>query len=154
MSTVGELCTREVVVITRNATAVEAARTMRDHHVGALVVVADHHQPETPVGIITDRDLALEILAVDLDGSEITVGEMMGSTLVIAHDHEQVSDVLDRMRYRGVHRLPVVNARGHLVGIVVCDDLLEAIANDLTALSGLSRRSRAREAAQRKPVAA
>jgi CBS domain-containing protein len=152
MATVGQICKREVVVATRETTAAAAAKLMRDHHVGTLVVAAPRDGANHAVGIVTDRDLVIEIMAVDLDPNDITVGEIMVKGLVIARENEDIQDVLERMRYKGVRRLPVLSERGHLLGIVASDDLLKALASNVAALADLTRREQYREAAQRKPV--
>ncbi|MGZ5140976.1 MAG: CBS domain-containing protein [Burkholderiales bacterium] len=152
MSTVGEICNREVVVTTRDATIADAARLMRDHHVGTLVVAEPTDGAKRPVGIITDRDLVVEVMAMDMDPRDISVGEVMAPSLVIARDHEDVRAVIERMRYKGVRRLPVMSARGYLVGIVASDDLIKVLAADITSVASITTREQSREVAQRKPV--
>jgi CBS domain-containing protein len=152
MSTVGEICNREVVVTTRDTTAADAARLMRDHHVGSLVIAEPRDGAQHPVGIVTDRDLVVEIMAMDIDPRDIKVEEVMGRSLVIARENDGIRETLEVMRYKGVRRLPVLSTRGGLLGIVAADDLMKILAEDITALATITTRERWREAAQRKAV--
>lgn len=152
MATVGQICTREVVVTTSDATVTRAAQLMRDHHVGTLVVTEPGGGDARPVGIVTDRDLVVEIMALDLDPSDVTVGEIMTPELVTARENEDSKDVLERMRYKGVRRIPVLSAHGRLLGILASDDLLSTLADELATLADVAARERFREAAQRKPL--
>ena len=152
MATIGEICNREVIVATRETTVADAAKLMRDHHVGSLVVAEPDDGAQHPVGILTDRDLVVEILAMDLDPHRLTVGEVMGPALVIAHENDGIRETLELMRHRGVRRVPIMSARGRLFGIVAGDDLIKALADDMAALAAITTRERARETAQRKPV--
>ncbi|MGZ5125940.1 MAG: CBS domain-containing protein [Burkholderiales bacterium] len=76
------------------------------------------------------------------------------TSIVIAREHEDVRAVIQRMRYKGVRRLPIMSARGHLVGIVASDDLMRVLAADMTALSSITTLEQSREVAQRRPVSA
>jgi len=152
MATVGEICNREVVVTTRDTTVADAARLMRDHHVGSLIVAEPRDGAQYPVGIVTDRDLVVEIMAMDLDPRDVNVGEVMGRGLVIARESDGIRETLEVMRFKGVRRLPVLSSRGNLLGIVAADDLMKVLAEDITALATITTRERWREVAQRKPV--
>ena len=155
MTSVGQICVREVVTIGTPANVADAARMMRDHHVGSLVVVEERANGKRPAGIITDRDIVVEVTALDLDARDMTVGEMMGLgvTLVTAQDTDGVREVLELMRHHGLRRVPIVNWRGDLAGIVAVDDIVKVLADDLAAVGAVATRERARETAQRRPVA-
>jgi CBS domain-containing protein len=152
MATVGEICNREVIVTSRDTTVADAARIMRDHHVGALVVAEPRNGGLHPLGIVTDRDIVIEIVAMDIDPRDVKVEEVMGRSLVIARENDGIRETVEVMRYRGVRRLPVLSMRGNLLGIVAADDLMRILAEDITALATLTTRERLREAAQRKAV--
>lgn len=147
---VGEICTREVVIATRNTTVVEAARLMREYHVGDLVVVDESEGRRVPVGIVTDRDIVVGVLALGLDPAVLTVGDIMGSHLVTATEDDDVYETLQIMRTRGVRRVPVVNTAGALVGIVVLDDILEIFAEELDAAVKVVAREQANESQRRR----
>ncbi len=148
---IGEFCNREVVIVAREATAGEAARLMRSHHVGSLVVVDEMiGGKRVPIGIVTDRDLVVEIMATGLDPNTITVGDIMTPGLVTAQEGDEVLPTIELMHAKGVRRLPVVDAEGALAGIVSIDDLIEIMADHLSALTRVIAREQAREARDRK----
>jgi len=146
---IGEICTREVVITRPERSVAAAAELMRQHHVGDLVVVTDADGKRIPVGIITDRDLVVEVMALKLDPATLTVGEIMGQELVIGHEDDAIFDTLQAMRSKGVRRVPIVDDSGGLLGIVTVDDLIEVFAEELTDLARVISRGRAREATDR-----
>lgn len=147
--TIGNLCIRDTVFTTRTSSIAQAAQLMRDHHVGDLVVVDDQGGRRVPVGILTDRDLVVEILAKEVDMNAVTVGDVMSTELVTARETDGLYETMQRMRARGVRRMPVVNADGTLAGIISVDDFLDLLADELTALARLVSREQARERRQR-----
>lgn len=147
---IGEVCNREVIVTERDTSVREAAALMRDFHVGNLVVVEDRAGVRAPVGIITDRDVTIEVVAMGVDPEMIKVGEVMGPELITARETETVYETLQRMRQHGVRRIPVLDSRGGLIGIVSLSDLLEFLAEELSSLSKVEPREQAREARIRK----
>jgi len=142
---IGEVCNREVVFARRSDTVLQAAELMRTYHVGSLVVAEDGSDPAKPLGIVTDRDLVVEVMAERVVPEDVAVGDVMSNELVTARDDEGVWDVVQRMRARGVRRLPIVNGEGALVGIVTMDDMLELLSGELSALVTLTRREQERE---------
>ncbi|WP_435626449.1 CBS domain-containing protein [Candidatus Ferrigenium straubiae] len=147
---VGEICNREVVIVQAGQSALEAAQLMRQHHVGDLVVVEERGGFRVPVGIVTDRDLVVEIVAPGLDPSAITVGDIMVSDLATVTENIGVFEAIQYMRTRGVRRLPVVDGNGGLVGILAVDDLLELLADELLLLAKLVKREQKKEMANRR----
>jgi CBS domain-containing protein len=148
---IGEICSREVVFATRDMTVRTAARLMRHHHVGSLVVVDEMNGGRRlPVGIVTDRDIVVELTAMDLDANALTVGDIMGEELITARESEGLLEAMEIMRYKGVRRLPIVGVDGQLVGIVTIDDLFEVLAEQMTELARIVAREQAREAAARR----
>jgi CBS domain-containing protein len=146
---IGEICSREVVFTRPSETVRAAAQLMRDYHVGALVVVDERNGQRIPVGILTDRDIVVGIVAKGLDAELLTVGEVMGTELVTARETDGVSETMDRMRGHGIRRIPVVNAAGGLVGIITADDLIDLLAEELTALARMVSREQRHEAQTR-----
>lgn len=142
----GEACTRSVVYIGQKESALEAARLMRRFHVGDVVIVRENGERRVPVGIVTDRDLTLEVLALEIDPDSVEVGDLVtGGQLITARADEPVDAALGRMRDHGVRRLPVVDAQGGLVGILSTDDALELLAEELDGVVELVGRQRRRE---------
>lgn len=141
----GKFCNRDVVVVRKGNTIPEAAELMRNYHVGALVVVEDRDGQAAPIGILTDRDIVVEIIAKNLSLDAFTVGDVMSFDLLTAREDESINDTLRRMRQKGVRRVPVVNAQGALVGILTVDDLLEMLAGEFMELFRIVSREMARE---------
>jgi CBS domain-containing protein len=148
---IGEICSRVVVFARKDMTVRAAAQLMREHHVGALVVVDEPAQGRCiPVGILTDRDLAVGIVAKGLDADLLRVDEVMSADVLTAHQTDGVSQTIERMRAKGVRRIPVVDAGGVLVGIVTADDFVDLLAEEMTALARMMAREQRREAEIRK----
>ena len=147
---VSEICNREVVIVQSDNAVLEAAQLMREHHVGDVVVVEERGGVRVPVGIVTDRDLVVEIMAPELDQKVITVGDIMTPELVTVKKNAGVSETIEYMRAKGVRRVPVVDDSGGLVGILTLDDLLELLAEELLALAKLVRHEQKKEAMSRR----
>lgn len=128
---IGEFCNREVIVTGRGTGIEEAARLMREHHVGDLIVVESRDVGNVPVGIVTDRDLVIEVLAQGVDPDTVTVDDIMSDEPFVMEEHEDLWNALEMMRSKGVRRLPVVDGRGALVGIITLDDLVEAVGEGI-----------------------
>lgn len=129
MTTVASICKREVVHAPRETTVRVAAKLMRHYHVGTLVVVEETNGSRLPTGIVTDRDIVVEVDAVDLDSKTITIGDIMSPELVTVREDEGLLQAVEIMRFEGVRRLPVVDQAGNLTGIVSVDDLFEALTS-------------------------
>ena len=143
--TVRDLCTRDVVTADAGMMVAEAARRMRDQQVGALVVVEDASPTRHLVrGVVTDRDIALGIVAADRDPHACTLRDIMSTSLVTARAGDGVLDVLAQMKARQVRRVPVTGPAGELVGIVTLDDLGAALASQVQAIAGAVWSSRRR----------
>ena len=147
---IGEICNREVVIVQRDTPVEEAARLMREHHVGALVVVEEVSGKRKPVGLVTDRDLVVEVLATQLDAAVITVGDIMLAELGTIPENSGVFEAIQFMRTKAVRRLPVVDGHGVLIGIVALDDLLSLLAEELSELSVLVSREQEKESRARR----
>jgi len=145
-----EICTTEVVCCRPQASALDAARLMRHKHVGDVVVVSDPEGDRVPVGVVTDRDLTIEVLGNGRDAAQTTLSDVMRSPVVVATESEDASSVLERMRFHGVRRIPVVDARGTLVGIVTLDDLLRALLSDMQTLLASQTKAQRREQSSRR----
>lgn len=139
---VAEICTRDVIIMRRDETVLEASRLIREHNVGSVVVVDEKNGTRVPVGIVTDRDLVVEIIAMEADPMAITVGDVVVSELVTVQGKCGVFETMQYMRSKGVRRLPVVDDRGGLLGIVTLDDLLSLLAEELGALARLVEHER------------
>lgn len=137
---VGELCTREVVVVGKDSPVLQAAQLMRQYHVGDIVVVEQRQGKKIPVGILTDRDIVIELIAEEIDHRSVTVGDIMSPELLTAAEDDDVIATVKQMRNKGVRRIPVVNRDGGLEGILALDDLLDLLAEELSDLVALINR--------------
>jgi CBS domain-containing protein len=135
---VGKLCTIDTVCCTRDESVQGAAYLMRKHHVGDIVVVDEPDGERSPVGIVTDRDIVVSVIALGLDPLGLQVGDIMSDDLLVADEHEDVDALIERMRLRGIRRVPVVGEDGRLAGIVSADDLLGYLAEEMEDLSRIS----------------
>jgi signal-transduction protein with cAMP-binding, CBS, and nucleotidyltransferase domain len=142
---VGELCTREVVVASPLDSVLEAAQLMRQHHVGDVVIVEHADGLKKPVGLVTDRDLVVEVMAAGIDPESIALGEIMSAELAMVGEEKGIFETIQYMRDQGVRRLPVVGQEGQLIGILALDDLLELISEELSELSHLVKNEERRE---------
>ena len=138
---IGQFCNRDTAIARREDSILDVARVMRQWHVGCLVIVDNDDRGVRPVGIITDRDLVIEILAANLDPSAVTVGDIAASELLTAREQDGLWETLRRMQSRGVRRVPVVDANGYLAGIITQDDLLEILVGELSDLVRIPARS-------------
>ena len=147
--TVGHFCNREVVFAGRDSTIVEIAQLMRLHHVGDVVIVEDRGEVRVPVGIITDRDLVVGLIADGVDIDAVTAGDVMSYELITARTDDPLWETLKRMRGQGVRRIPVVDDQGGLEGILALDDVLELLADELSMLAKVSTCAQTKEKQRR-----
>lgn len=147
---VGSICNRRVVTASPQLDIQAAAELMREEHVGFLVVVPETPRgPQPPLGVLTDRDIVVSVVAKRADPALLKVGDVMSMQPVVAGESEAVDLALKTMRRAGVRRLPVVNGRGEIVGVLSFDDLLEFVAREMESLSGAVRNGRQIEGATR-----
>lgn len=146
---IGELCNRSVVFATRKTSITEAAQLMRQYHVGDLVVMDLIKDKRVPVGIVTDRDIVIEIIGESLLVDDFTVGDIMSPQLISVPETEGVIETMRLMCANGIRRIPVLNEEGGLAGIISVDDLLDLLAGELTELAKVAPREQAREARTR-----
>lgn len=139
-----DLCTTDVVCCAPELRVPDAARLMRQKHVGDLVVVNDPDD-QTPIGIVTDRDIVVEVLGKGLDPHTLTVRDIMRGPTVIARDSDDAAQAMERMKTHGVRRMPVMAEDRKLIGIVTLDDLLRQLAADANALVEIIAREQSHE---------
>lgn len=142
---VTELCTRNVVRATASMPVYEAARLMRERHVGSVVVTQRQDGREVPIGIVTDRDITVAVVALGLDPAVIEIGDVMSPRFASVRSDWSVAEVIELMEVKGVRRMVVTEGDGSLYGIVAADDAVAYLAEQLTRLSGISTAARRRE---------
>lgn len=143
--TLGTICNREVVVVEDRSSIQEAAALMRNYHVGCLVVTEARAGRNFPIGILTDRDIVIELVALEVDPNTVTVADVMSQSLDCASETDDSLDTLKRMRQQGIRRMPVVNDQGGLIGLITLDDLLALLAEQLQDLAALVATEQRRE---------
>jgi CBS domain-containing protein len=138
---VGEICKRNVVTVHAADELLDAARLMRERHVGYLVVVepATSERTQRPVGVITDRDLVVGVLAREADPRALRVRDVMTPNPVTVRMRDSVDFAVQEMRRIGVRRLPIIGEIDELVGVISIDDVLEALAGQLGNIAGSIR---------------
>jgi CBS domain-containing protein len=149
---VGEICNREVIFATRDATVKTAARLMREFHIGSIVVVDETNGKRIPAGVVTDRDVTVAVVALGLDPEVIQIGDIMGTELIAVAEDTGIAEVVELMRLKGIRRVVVNDAGGNLVGIVAADDVLSLLAEEMSALASMVGREQKREAGLRKAM--
>jgi CBS domain-containing protein len=125
---------------------------MRGRHVGALVIVEPGGKRPRPVGIVTDRDLVVSVIAPSIDPRVFTLGDVANQELVMVDQDEDVFTTVHRMRVKGVRRVPVVDALGELVGIFTLDDFLALLAREMREVANLIAREQEQEQVVRLPL--
>jgi CBS domain-containing protein len=147
---VGEFCNREVVFVTEDSSVTEAAKIMREYHVGDVIVARESYGRREPVGILTDRDVALGVVAEEVDPASVSVGDTMTFELTTVSEDSDLMHAIEVMREKGIRRIPVVDADEALVGILTVDDILDVLSEILLDLVHLVDQQRKREVTVRR----
>jgi len=145
--TVANTCNRSVVYIDENAYINEVAEMMREKHVGSVVVV---DKAGKPIGIITDRDLVIEILAEEVPPEKVALKDIMTTDLIVINESDDISNAVEKMRNKAVRRAPVVDQEGLLSGILSVDDVLTDLRSEINDIIALIKKSRIKESKRRK----
>jgi CBS domain-containing protein len=141
-----DMAVHSVATIPSGSSVLECAKRMRQDHVGSLVVIDENNKP---VGLITDRDITLEVVALEKSVDGLIVNDVMSSPVCVAHCTEGVVDALARMREQGIRRLPVVDEDGVLCGIVTASNIVEELSVLLDSIVRSVKSSKTREIALR-----
>jgi predicted transcriptional regulator len=142
---VGDICRRAVVAIDNGMDVIAAAELMRQQHVGFLIVYRSGDELRQPIGVLTDRDLVIEIIARKVDPAVLTVDDVMTRHPLVARETEELGDVLQAMRTAGIRRVPVADTRGALVGVVAIDDAFDVITGFMCDITGLVKNEQRQE---------
>lgn len=131
---------REVAQVSPHTSVMDAARLMREKHVGTVVVTRRMSDGRTePLGVLTDRDIVLSLGTDPGELKQLCVQDVMSGDLVVAYEDASLEEWIAIARLRGVRRLPVVDRSGALKGILSVDDLLEALGTELVGLAKVFR---------------
>lgn len=140
-----DICTPDVISCAADRSALHAACLMREHHVGDVIVVEDVESDPSPIGVVTDRDIVVEVLGKELDPASVTLRQIMRTPVVIASASEDVAKAVERMKAHGVRRIPVVDGSCRLIGVLSLDDLLRKLAAETASLADIVAREQDRE---------
>jgi len=134
----------------RDESVAAAAKLMRENHVGCLVVTDENEGKPVPVGMLTDRDITVAVVAPGLDAEAILVGDVMSGELLSVQEDAGIAETVELMRVRGIRRVPVTDDKGALVGLIAADDILALLAEEIAGLAGMITREEKRERVVRK----
>jgi CBS domain-containing protein len=137
--TIGSICTHRVITVDRHVDIAAAAEVMRENHIGYLIVTDAASGGASPVGVLTDRDIIVKVMAKDVDPHTLMVGDVMTPEPLTAAEDDGISETLHRMRRLGVRRVPVVGARGQVTGVLSIDDVVDHLVGQLTDVAGSIR---------------
>lgn len=140
---VADICTRNVISVNAEDSVFLAAQRMREEHVGDVLVVRNNQ--ERCVGILTDRDITIKIVAENINPETLTVRDVMSDEILTIDEHEDILEALEMMSLAGIRRLPVINEEQCLCGIISVDDIIGTLAESLLETSALPHRQRHRE---------
>ena len=144
---IGDVCVRDVAIGSKDMTVQDAAQLMRRLHVGDVVLAEEGPKGRrVPIGIVTDRDIVVSVVATALDPAVYTLGDVVTEKLVTAQEDEGIFEALQRMRIHAVRRMPVVDREGGLVGIISVDDVIHLLSEEMSELAKLISREQLREA--------
>ena len=145
-----ECCNIGVVCCDPDASIPQVAELMRRHHVGDVVGVEYQDDKRIPGGIVTDRDIVMETVALQVDTEVFTAGDLMSSPVVSVQKDDGFIETLRLMRNNKIRRLPVVSTDGALYGIVTADDIVRLLAMELSMMTSAIVEQPLRESRLRK----
>ena len=141
----GQFCKREVTCFEHSADIAAASQLMRERHVGFLVVFKEGDALRKPIGVLTDRDIVLQVTARLIDPRAVTAADVMTPEPMIARSDDELDDLVQAMHIAGIRRVPIVDERGALSGIVALDDVIGVLASLLNSLAGSIKNQQFRE---------
>lgn len=131
--TVYACCRTDVITVTPETSLLAVASLMEEESVGSVVVVEE----AKPVGIVTDRDLALRAFVSGMDPENTSVGEIMTPDPIVLEGGMGLFEAMEFMRGRGVRRMPVVDENGMLRGIITVDDIIRLLVEELSCVANI-----------------
>ena len=137
--TIKKIYNKKVITAFYDTSIYEIAKLMKKYNVGDIVIV-NKEGKNIPVGIITDRDIIIKLIADEIDLKEISASDIMNSDLLLLTEQSGILEGLDMVSARGTRRAPVVDFSGELVGIVTADDFTVLIADEMESYAKLVRK--------------
>ena len=139
---VGKYCDKKISTLTQDSSILDAAQVMRKNHVGEVIIVEKKMGNVIPVGLITDRDLVVEILAMEIDIETINLGCIMCIELVTVNYDSSLNKALEIMQHHGIRRAPVVGNNGELIGIINIEAVIKVLSQDMAKILKLFNNER------------
>lgn len=127
-----ECCREQVVAVSLDTPATDVARTMGEKNVGSVVIISGDNRP---LGILTDRDLAVRVMAQGTNPGEVRAEEIMTRNVVTFQDSMGIYEAIQKMTDAGIRRMPVVDNAGKLIGIVTMDDIVRMLGEEMAAIA-------------------
>lgn len=126
-----DVVNRQVVCVEPDTKVAEVARIMSERNVGS-VLVCDENKPK---GILTDRDIVIRCIAQNVDVNDCTVEQVVSEPIEAVKETDGIYDVIRKMKNQGVRRVPVVDKKGDVIGIISFDDLIVLLGKEMADLS-------------------
>ncbi len=133
----GRICSRTVITAVPDESVREAAQRMAHHGVGTLVVVKAGGSGSEPIGIVTDRDIAMRCVAEGRDPDTLAVSSIMAQPLRVIDQDMPIEHAIVRMAEAGARRLVVIGKGNTLVGLLSLDDILELLSDEFSPIHRL-----------------
>jgi CBS domain-containing protein len=147
-----KVATKNVITVPETASMQEAAKVMRDYHVGSVIVVDEKMGRKVPVGIVTDRDIVVSTSAFGIPPNSVYVRDVMSATLVTARRNDSLNHVLMLMKEHGVKRIPLVDADGGLIGLISTHELMSLLSDELNTVVRITERQHQVESDRRPKI--
>jgi CBS domain-containing protein len=130
---------KEPVIATAEDSVMECAQLMREHHVGDVIVVEETDDgTRRPIGIATDRDIVVSLVAEGGEGFRKTsIKSVMSGPLIVAELEDDIDEVVQNMKTNGIRRVPVVDTQNNIAGLVSFDDLVGHYSDRFAELEAL-----------------
>ena len=137
--TVSSIMTPNVITVNEKQTLREGSKFMYQHNIGGLIVLMDTSNNETeeidkPIGIITERDIARLVAFSSNLSTDTAISEVMSKPLITINQNSSIKEVTDLMQQNNIRRLPIVDDKGKLVGIITAKDILRSLMEFLKSL--------------------
>jgi CBS domain-containing protein len=137
--TVASIMTPNVITVKEKQTLREGAKFMYQHNIGGLIVLMGISSNETseidkPIGIITERDIARLVSFSSNLSTEVPISEVMSKPLITINQNSSIKDATDLMQKNNIRRLPILDNKGKLVGIITAKDILRSIMEFLKSI--------------------
>ncbi|MCK9307188.1 MAG: CBS domain-containing protein [Methanoculleus sp.] len=125
-------CREQVVAVSPDTPAVEVARIMGEKNVGSVVVITGDNRP---AGILTDRDLAVRVMAQEKNPGQVRAEEVMTRDVITFQDNMGIYEAITKMTDSGIRRMPVVDDAGKMIGIVTMDDMIRMLGEEMAVIA-------------------